>query len=61
MPTAKSKLIELIDAMPDDANADAILAELYFRMQVEAGIADVEAGRVLTHEEVEARVNSWSN
>ena len=43
---------KLIDNLPDDATWEKVLYTLQVRHDIEAGLADVEAGRVLTSDEV---------
>ena len=38
---------------------DEIMAGLYFRQKVDRGLHEVEAGRVITHEEARRRVDQW--
>ncbi len=55
----KQAALELIQALPDGVTTEDILAELYFKHQVDQGIADLQSGRVLTHEEMKDRVRKW--
>jgi len=54
--TAKDAARDLIERLPDDATWDDIYYRLYVRQSIEAGLADVAAGRVIPHEEVVARL-----
>jgi predicted transcriptional regulator len=56
---SKKDILNLIRRMPNDASASQILDEIYFRVQVEKGLRDVEAGRVLTEGRLKARVARW--
>lgn len=58
-PSAKSVLRSVIDAQPEDASYDEILRELAFERMVERGLADVRAGRSVSHEEALRRIRSW--
>ena len=49
---AKRTVRELLDRLPDDCTLEDVLYHLYVLQSVARGRADVEAGRVLTHEEV---------
>ena len=60
-PTAKSVLRAVIDAQPEDATYEEILRELAFERMVERGLADVRAGRSVSHEEALRRIRSWRN
>ncbi|MBI2857630.1 MAG: hypothetical protein HYX90_01020 [Chloroflexi bacterium] len=59
MGRVKDDVIELVRRLPDDVTTLDIMEALYFRQQVEEGLADVAAGRVVSHEEVEAEVKRW--
>ena len=56
---AKEDALKIIQGLPDDCSTDDILAELFFKMQVDAGLVDVADGRVVTHEELKARIAKW--
>ena len=51
MPT-KQAALELLNKLPDECTWDDIMSELFVRQKIEAGIADADAGRVVSHEEV---------
>jgi predicted transcriptional regulator len=55
----KQDVLNLIQGLPDDCSTDDILAELYFKKQVDAGLRDIAEGRTVTHEELRARIASW--
>ena len=59
MSTAKQELIRLIEDQPDDSSHDEILRELAFAAMVERGIADSDAGRTISNEEMARRIESW--
>ena len=52
----KSKAHAVIDQLPDGAGWDDLMYELYVREAIDAGLADVAAGRSLTTAEVRARL-----
>lgn len=49
MSPAKEQLIQLIQEQPDDSSVEEIVRELAFAAMVERGLADVAAGRVISH------------
>ncbi len=59
MAPLKQQVIRIIQALPDEATLDDIMAELYFKLQVDAGLAELNAGQGIPHEEVERRVSEW--
>jgi predicted transcriptional regulator len=56
---AKEEALRMIGALPDDCSTDDILAELFFKKQVDQGLLDVAEGRVLSHDELKARIAQW--
>ncbi len=53
--SAKQLAREVVEGLPDDATLEDIMERLYFLAKIEAGRADVEAGRVIPHDEVRKR------
>ncbi len=56
---AKEEALKIIEGLPDDCSTDDILAELFFKKQVDAGLIDVAEGRVVSHDELKARIAKW--
>lgn len=54
--SAKAHAREIIDRLPESASWDDVMYELYVREAIDAGLADVAAGRTIPHEEVRARL-----
>lgn len=52
----KNQAREIIESLPESASWDDVMYELYVREAIEAGLADVAAGRTYSHEEVRARL-----
>jgi predicted transcriptional regulator len=59
MPQAKEEALELIKRLPDEVTMLDIMEELFFKEQVERGLRDVAEGRVISHEELKARMSRW--
>ena len=59
MSPVKEELIRLIEDLPDDSSREEILRELAFAAMVERGIADSDAGRTISNEEMARRIESW--
>lgn len=51
----KEEAHRLVDQLPANASWDDLMYEVYVRQAVEAGLADADAGRVVSHEEVRAQ------
>ncbi len=59
MSTAKEELTRLIQGQPDDSSSEEIVRELAFHVMVERGLADSDAGRVISNDEMSRRIRSW--
>jgi hypothetical protein len=56
MPTAKEELTQLIQQQPDDSTREQIVRELAFHIMVERGLADSDAGQVVSDETISRRL-----
>ncbi len=59
MVTAKQEVRKILDQIADEASFEEIQYHIFVRQKIEWGIQDVEAGRVLSQEEVERRMSKW--
>lgn len=59
MTEAKEEVIQMIKGLPGNVTIDDIMAELFFKLQVDAGLSELDEGKGIPHEEV-ARRNSRS-
>lgn len=59
MAGIKEQVIQLIQTLPEDVTVDDIMAELYFKLQVDAGLRELDEGKRISHEEVEKRMSKW--
>jgi predicted transcriptional regulator len=59
MTIAKTTLLEMISRMPDSIDIDDLIYSLYLKKKVELGEKDIEAGRVMTHENVVMETEKW--
>jgi predicted transcriptional regulator len=59
MSTAKEEVRKMLERLPDDSSFEDIQYHIYVRQKIEQGLEDVEAGRLLTQEEVERRMSKW--
>ncbi|MDB9465586.1 hypothetical protein PN480_07380 [Dolichospermum circinale CS-1225] len=51
----KTEAQKLIDRLPDNFTWDDLMYEIYVRQVVEAGLADGQAGRLISVQEVRAK------
>lgn len=59
MPTVKEELTRLIQDQPDDSSREEIVRELAFHVMVERGLADSDAKRTISNEEMGHRIRAW--
>ncbi|HET7450029.1 MAG TPA: hypothetical protein VFJ78_05480 [Gaiellaceae bacterium] len=48
----------LVDNLPESATWDDLAYEVYVRQAIEAGLADADAGRLVSHEDALARIRA---
>lgn len=59
MTSVKEQIIQMIQNLPDEVSIEDVMAELYFRLQVDAGLKELNEGKGISHEEVEKRMSKW--
>ena len=59
METAKEQVQRILEVLPDDASLEDIQYHIYVRQKVDQGLADGDAGRVVSHEEATRRLDKW--
>ncbi|MBI5407090.1 MAG: hypothetical protein A3G93_03720 [Nitrospinae bacterium RIFCSPLOWO2_12_FULL_45_22] len=59
MAGVKEQVIHMIQSLPEDSTIDDIMAELYFKLQVDAGLKELDEGKGIPHEEVKKRMSRW--
>jgi hypothetical protein len=59
VPKLKREVIQMIERLPDDAGIADIMAELYFRLKVEAGLKELDAGKGITQTVARDRLKKW--
>ena len=47
---------ETIDQLPENASWDDVMYELYVREAIDAGLADVAAGRTIPHDQMKTHL-----
>jgi predicted transcriptional regulator len=57
--TAKESARDVLDRLPEKATWDDILYELHVRQKIEAGLADVEDGHAVPHDQVKSRIATY--
>jgi predicted transcriptional regulator len=61
MDTAKEQVEEILRSLPEDASLEDIQYHIYVRQKIQDGLDDAEAGRVVSHSEVQRRLARWTN
>jgi predicted transcriptional regulator len=61
MSTAKEEALTLINELSDDASWEEIQYHIYVKQKIDRGLADIDAGRVSTHEDIVARMSKWTD
>ncbi len=62
MSTAKEHLTKLIQNQPDDSSeTDIVVRELAFDVMVRRGLADANANRTISNNEMGRRIRSWQS
>jgi hypothetical protein len=59
MQALKENVITMIKNMPQDVSVEDIMAELYFRYEVDQGIKQLDEGKGIPHKEIEKRMKKW--
>jgi predicted transcriptional regulator len=59
MENAKRTVEEILTSLPEDSSLEDIQYHIYVRQKIEQGLADADAGRVLTHADVQQRLSKW--
>jgi predicted transcriptional regulator len=55
-PTGRERILEALQDLPDDATADDAIERLIFLARIDAGLAELDAGMGIPHEEVKRRL-----
>lgn len=59
MATAKDELMKLLEEQPEDSSSEELVKELAFHVMVQKGLADSDAGRTISNDEMGRRIRSW--
>ncbi len=59
MRVTKAHVIELVMTMPDDATIEDVMEELFFKLQMDEGLAQLDRGESIPNEEVGRRLARW--
>ena len=57
--SGKEHVQKILDDLPDDSSFEEVLREIAFERMIERGLADADAGRVISNEEMKRRIEEW--
>jgi predicted transcriptional regulator len=55
----KEKVVQAVQALPDDASIEDAMERLYLLAKIERGIQQADAGELIAHELVKERMTKW--
>ncbi len=61
MAGLKQQVLRMIQSLPEEVSIYDILSELYFKLQVDAGLGELDEGKGIPHEEVEKRISTTTS
>lgn len=61
MKSVKKQVIRMIESLPENVSVEDVMAELYFKLQVDSGLKELDEGKGIPHEEVERRAGLFLN
>ncbi len=53
--TVREEAKRLVEQLPDDATWEDLMYKIYVIQSIQAGLKDIEEGKVVSHEEVKRR------
>lgn len=59
MSAVKTEVLEMIKKLPESVTVDDIMSELYFKLQVDKGLNELDDGKGIPHEEIKKRMSKW--
>lgn len=57
--STKSKVLDMVSNMPDDSTLDDIGYRLYVLESIEQGLAELDKGEYLSHDEAKKELDKW--
>ncbi|MDT3778489.1 hypothetical protein PJI16_13060 [Nitrospira sp. MA-1] len=61
MATAKEAAREVLERLSDQVTWNDIMYELYVKQKLETGLADIEVGRTVPHQQLKAEILGHDN
>lgn len=57
--TSKRQIIEALEKLPDEANIEDAMDQLYLLYKIERGMQEIDRGEGIPHEELKKQVSGW--
>ncbi len=57
--TAKDRIIKIMQDLPDDVTFEDAIYELYVASKIEKGLAQLDNGEGIPHDEAKRRIRQW--
>ena len=57
--TIKEKIINAVQALPDDASIEDVMERLLFLAKIEKGLQQADAGKTVSHDQVKEKMAKW--
>lgn len=57
--TVKEQIVKIIEKLPDNVTVSDVIAELYFKQQVDAGLKELDEGAGVSHLMVKEQLAKW--
>ena len=57
--TMKEKVLDAVQALPDDASIEDAMERLFFLSKIEKGLQQADAGQTISHSQVKERMAKW--
>jgi predicted transcriptional regulator len=51
--------MELVQKLPDDVSTEDVMEALYFQSVLDQGLAQADAGQLISHEDAKKRLAKW--
>ena len=55
----KDRVLAVVAGQPDDSSYEEIIRAIAMEMMVNRGLADSDAGRTISNDEMDRRIRSW--
>ncbi len=59
MNTVKKEVIDMIKKLPEEADYDQIMAEIYFKQRVDKSLEQIRQGKTISHAKAKERLSKW--